>query len=90
MAIAIAKLGWIFLHIDHNLDFSPSDSHFLGTPKESLRENHYARADDVKHGVQTWIKRKPAALFERGIIDLVSRWRKCIASKGDYVEHKIQ
>ena len=28
--------------------------------------------------------------FEWGIMDLVSRWRKCLASKGDYVELKIQ
>ena len=88
-SVAVAKLGWIFppLHIGRCLNFSPSDSHFLGKPKESLCENHYASVDDVKRGVQTWIKQKPAAFFERG---LVSGWRKCIASTGNYVEHKIQ
>ena len=36
--------------------------------------------------VQTWIKQTPAAFFEKGIMDLVSRWQQCIASEGDYVE----
>ena len=64
MAIAIAKLGLIFPSHRPKLDFSPSDSHFLGKHKESLRENHYASEDAVKRGVHTWIKQKPAAFLE--------------------------
>ena len=49
-------------------------------------EQCLSRVDDVKRGVQTWIKQTPAAFFKRGIMDLVPRWQKCIASDGDYVE----
>ena len=56
------------------------------TTLESLRGNHYGSVDDVKRGVQTWIKQTPVAFFEKGIMDLVPRWQKCIASDGDYIE----
>ena len=72
----------MFLHIGNSPD-SLSDYHFFGKPEESLHKNRYTSVDDVKRGVQTWIKRKPAAFFERCIMDLVSRRQKCIAGKGD-------
>ena len=39
------------------------------------RAEHYASVDGVKRGVQTWIKQTPAAFFQRGIMDIVSRWQ---------------
>jgi histone-lysine N-methyltransferase SETMAR len=84
---AIQKLGWTVLpHPPYSPDLAPSDYHLFGKLKEFLRGNHYASVDDVKHGVQTWIKQTPATFFEKGIMDLVPRWQKCIAGDGDYVE----
>ena len=62
--------------------------HLYGKLKEHLRGNHYAIVDDVSRGVQTWIKQTPAAFLEKDIVDLVSRWQKCIASEGEYVEQQ--
>ena len=59
------------------------DYHLFGPLKEFLHGNHYASMDDVKRGMQTWIKQTPAAFFEKGIMNLMSRWQKCIASDGD-------
>ena len=84
---AIHKLGWTVLpHPPYSPDLAPSDYHLFGKLKEHLRGNHNATIDDVRRGVQTWIKQTPAAFFEKGIMDLVSRWEQCIASEGDYVE----
>ena len=52
---------------------APTDYRLFGKPKQQLRGNHYASVDDVKRGVQTWIKRKPAPFFERGIGALLQR-----------------
>ena len=51
-----------------------------------MRENDSASVDDIKLGVQTWIKQTAAAFFEKDIMDLVPRWHKCIANEGNYVE----
>ena len=84
---AIHKLGWTVLpHPSYSPDLAPSDYHLFGKLKESLLGNHYASVDEVKRGVRTWIRQTPAAFFEKGIMDLVPRWQKCIASDGDYVE----
>src|SRR5688572_13595232 len=83
----INKMSWtIFPDPPYSPDFAPVDCHLLGKLEESLRGNHYASVEDVKRGVQTWIKQMPAAFYERGIMDLVPRWQKCIAGDGDYVE----
>lgn len=84
---AINKLGWTILpHPPYSPDLAPSDYHLFGKLKDFLRGNHYANVDDVRRDVQAWIKQTPAAFYEKGIMDLVSRWQKCIASHGDYVE----
>ena len=54
----------------------------VGKPIVAMRGNHYASVDGVKRGVHAWVKQTPA-FFEKSIMDLVSRWQKCIASDGD-------
>ena len=84
---AIQKLGWTTLpHPPYSPDLAPSDYHLFGKLKKSLCGNHYGSVDAVKRAVQAWIKHTPVAFFEKGIMDLVPRWQKCIASEGDYIE----
>jgi histone-lysine N-methyltransferase SETMAR len=84
---AIKKLQWTVLpHPPYSPDLAPSDFHLFGKLKETLRGNHYASIADVQGAVHTWIKQTPKEFFEVGIFNLVSRWQKCIAGDGDYVE----
>ena len=58
---------------------------------ESLRGNRNARpsVDDVKRGVQTWIKQTPTAFFESGIVDNVPRWKSALLVKETVLKMKI-
>jgi [histone H3]-lysine36 N-dimethyltransferase SETMAR len=76
---AIHELGWTTLpHPACSPDLAPSDYHLFGKLKEFLRGNHYGNVDDVKRGVQTWIKQTPVAFFEKSIMDLVPRWQSAL------------
>ena len=45
--------------------------------------------DDVKRGVQTWIKLTPAAFFESDIVDHVPRWQSALLMKETVLKIKI-
>jgi hypothetical protein len=51
--------------------------------KDGLRGQHFPSNDAVVRVVKQWAG---ADFYECGMQDPVHRWRKCIASGGDYAE----
>jgi hypothetical protein len=54
--------------------------------RNGLRGQHFPSNDAVVQAVKQWATSAGAVFYERGMQTLVHRWRKCIASGGDYVE----
>lgn len=83
----LAKFGWTVLpHPPYSPDLAPSDFHLFGPLKDGLRGQHFPDDDAVITAVKQWLRSAGADFYERGIQALVHRWKKCIASGGDYVE----
>jgi len=54
--------------------------------KEHLRGQKFADYDEVMEAVQSWLKATPISFFLEGMRQLVDRWTKCVAKRGDCVE----
>ena len=65
---------------------APSDFHLFGPMKEHLRGPKFADYDEVMEAVQSWLKATPISFFLEGMRQLVDRWTKCVAKRGDCVE----
>jgi hypothetical protein len=59
----------------------------FGPLKGTLRGHHFASDQEFKEVVHAWLFTQPKTFFfSEGIQKLVSRWTKCVAKEGDYVE----
>ena len=67
-------------------DFSPSDFHLFGSLKESMKGIHFQTDEEVKAAVSNWLRTQSTEFYAKGIDNLISRWNKCVAKEGDYVE----
>jgi hypothetical protein len=47
----------------------------------------FANNDAVIQTVMEWIRRQPQAFFEKCIMMLPERWKKCVGSGAEYVEN---
>jgi hypothetical protein len=83
----VAKFGWTALpHIRCGPDFAHSDFHLFGPMKDELRGQHFPDNNAVIAAARKCVASDHANFYERSMQALVHRWRKCIASGGDYVE----
>lgn len=83
----LESLKWNVLpHPPYSPDLAPSDFHLFGPLKEFLGGQKFATDDEVEAAVQSWLDNQPKTFFERGIMLLPKRWRKCVELRGDYVE----
>ena len=89
-AITLAKiedLGWKLLtHPPYSPDLAPSDFHLFGPLKESMKGIHFQTDEEVKAAVSNWLSTQSTEFYAKGIDNLISRWNKCVAKEGDYVE----
>jgi histone-lysine N-methyltransferase SETMAR len=84
---AIADLRWELLpHPPYSPDLAPSDYHLFPELKKPLRGKRFSSLQEVKDAVERWTKSTPKEFFNDGLRKLVSRWKKCIALQGDYIE----
>ena len=60
-----------------------SESMFL---KESMKGIHFQTDEEVKAAVSNWLRTQSTEFYAKGIDNLISRWNKCVAKEGDYVE----
>ena len=83
----ITKQKWTVLsHPAYSPDLAPCDFYLFGPLKDSLRGKHFENMDALKNSVRHWIRNTPVDFYTRGMNELLDRWRKCIVTKGDYVE----
>jgi histone-lysine N-methyltransferase SETMAR len=83
----VEEMHWEVLpHPAYSPDLAPSDFHLFGPLKEALGRKKFRADEEVKLFVQQWLDEQPQAFFERGIMKLPLRWRRCIEAKGEYVE----
>ena len=83
----IEDLGWKLLtHPPYSPDLAPSDFHLFGPLKESMKGIHFQTDKEVKAAVSNWLRTQSTEFYAKGIDNLISRWNKCVAKEGDYVE----
>ena len=74
---------WVF---HYEPDLAPSDFHLFGPLKESMKGIHFQTNEEVKAAVSNWLRTQSTEFYAKGIDNLISRWNKCVAKEGDYVE----
>ena len=57
-----------------------------GPLKESMKGIHFQTDEEVKAAVSNWLRTQSTEFYAKGIDNLISRWNKCVAKEGDYVE----
>jgi len=74
----IEAFGWeIFSHATYSPDLAPSDYHLFAA---------FHFLEDVRKWLDDWFGSKEQQFFWRGIYKLSNRWKKCIATDGQYFE----
>ena len=77
---------WVLTHPPYSPDLAPSDFHLFGPLKESMKGIHFQTDEEVKAAVSNWLRTQSTEFYAKGIDNLISRWNKCVAKEGDYVE----
>lgn len=84
---AIEAKGWTILpHPPYSPDLAPSDFHMFGPLKDYLRGQKFTDDSAVENAVRAWVRQCEPEFFENGFLSWKTRWDKCIACDGDYVE----
>lgn len=84
---AIAVKGWSVLpHPAYSPDLAPSDFHLFGPLKDYLRGQKFNDDESVKAAVKAWIRQCSPEFFSEGFNNWRTRWEKCVARDGDYIE----
>lgn len=82
----LQDLNWQVLpHAPYSPDLAPSDFHLFRSLEHSLRDTEF---DDLEH-LENWLhgffEAKPQEFYERGLKNLVPRWRSVVESGGEYI-----
>jgi len=83
----LETLKWEVLpHPPYSPDIAPSDYHLFRSMIHDLSEQKFSSYEDTKKWVDSWLASKDADFFRRGIHMLPERWKKVVASDGQYFE----
>jgi len=83
----IAAKGWAVLpHPPYSPDLAPSDFFLFGPLKDFLRGQKFNDDDEVKAAVRSWVRQCKPDFFADGFAQWKTRWDKCVARGGDYIE----
>ena len=86
-AAEIAAKGWTVLpHPPYSPDLAPSDFFLFGPLKDFLRGQKFDDDDEVKAAVRLWVRQCKPDFFAQGFTQWKTRWDKCVARGGDYIE----
>ncbi|KAJ4430408.1 hypothetical protein ANN_22624 [Periplaneta americana] len=82
-----ASLGYKILpHSPYFPDMAPSDFFLFPRIKKPLRGRHFQNDDEVIFEVERFLNSQNADFYNQGLRQVIHRWEKCVALKGDYVE----
>ncbi|KAG5319822.1 MOS1T transposase, partial [Pseudoatta argentina] len=80
-------LNWEVLpHPPYSPDIAPSDYHLFRSMALGLSKHHFTSYEDIKNWIDNWIASKDEAFFQRGIRMLPEKWKKVVASDGQYFQ----
>ncbi|PNF28417.1 hypothetical protein B7P43_G16200 [Cryptotermes secundus] len=83
----LRKLKWNLLtHPLYSPNLAPSDFYLFRRLKSDLQGMRFEDDDAVIQTVWEWIYRQPQAFFKKGIRMLPQCWKKCVDSRGEYIE----
>lgn len=76
----------VLRHPPYSPDLSPCDYYLFSPMKAALKGANYKSSEDVITVIKNWFKSKNEEFFRQGIHALPDRWRKCVASGGNYFQ----
>lgn len=83
----LETLKWEVLpHPLYSPDIAPSDYHLFRSMQHGLADQHFSNYDELKKWLDEWIAAKQANFWRDGIYELSERWKKVVASDGQYFE----
>ena len=68
------------------LIWQPSDYHLFMRMKKWLAMQRFEDDEELKAGVNEWLKSQAADFYDEGFQKLVNRYDKCLNLNGDYME----
>lgn len=83
--LKLNSLGWeLMVHPPYSPDLAPSDFHLFRSLSNFLTHKKFDNCEQLQLGVSEFFDSKDASFFRSGIFKLPDRWRKVLASEGDY------
>jgi len=83
----IEAFGWeILSHAANSSDLAPSDYHLFASMGHAFAQQRFTSYEDVRKWLDDWFGSKEQQFFWRDIHKLSNRWKKCIATNGQYFE----
>ncbi|KAJ4450260.1 hypothetical protein ANN_01680 [Periplaneta americana] len=76
----------ILPHSRYSPDMTPSDFFLFPRMKKSLRGRHFQNDNEVIFEVERFLNSQNADFYNQGLHQVIHRWEKCVALKGEYVE----
>ena len=73
-------------HLPYSPEIVPSDYYLFRLMSHALAEERFQSFEDIKKWVDSWIASKDEEFFRNGIRELPEKWRKVIASDGQYFQ----
>lgn len=82
-----ARFQWeVFDHPPYSPNLALSNFYHFAHIKRCIREQHFGTHNKLQTSVENWLKVQVAAFYDKGIINLVPHYKKCLSWSGDYVE----
>jgi len=83
----IEAFSWeILSHAAYSPDLAPFDYYLFASMRHALPQQRFTSYEDVRKWLDDWFGSKEQQFFWRGIHKLSNRWKKCIATDGQYFE----
>ena len=74
---------WVFHYEPESKRRSMEWKHVSSPVKKKFKSQ---TDEEVKAAVSNWLRTQSTEFYAKGIDNLISRWNKCVAKEGDYVE----
>ena len=82
----LKDLNWHVLpHAPYSPDLAPSDYHLFSSLEHSLRDTEFDDLEQLENWIHQFFESKHPDFYERGLKDLVRRWRSVVKSESEYI-----